>query len=348
MSILDKYVTEAPDPQLAVDLFQGTWSVSFPPPLEHIQAGSIPLFTDQRMLWANEVLGGFTDKTVIELGPLEAAQSYLAQKYGASEVLAIESNSTAYLKCLIVKELFELNKVRFLFGDFMPYLRTNQRMYDICIASGVLYHMRYPAEMLGLVARAADRVLLWTHYFDEEIIKHHPYVAARHRGGDIAANYAGFQHVLRRQEYQTSLDWSGFCGGSAPYSYWMRRDEILACLEYFGFDELHVDFDAKDHHGGPAFAVAAIRNDPTRRPTFDPLTTVYQFDDPLDLPPVAPAVSTAPVAVVSTPDNAQMHSYVAHLEQTLDQKQAYITALEQRLSQIEHSPLLRILRRFGR
>ena len=41
-----------------------------------------------------------------------------------------------------------------------------RKTFDICFASGVLYHMRNPAELIALIARATDRVLLWTHYME--------------------------------------------------------------------------------------------------------------------------------------------------------------------------------------
>lgn len=88
------------------------------------------------------------DLTVLELGPLEAGHTYMLEKMGARSIVAVEANSRAYLKCLIVKELFELKRAKFLLGDFVAYLKNNTRHFDLCLASGVLYHMQNPAELL--------------------------------------------------------------------------------------------------------------------------------------------------------------------------------------------------------
>ena len=62
-------------------------------------------------------IGGVTEKTILELGPLEGGHSYMLDRAGAAQVVAIEGNARAYLKCLIVKELLGLPRVQFLCGD---------------------------------------------------------------------------------------------------------------------------------------------------------------------------------------------------------------------------------------
>jgi SAM-dependent methyltransferase len=79
---------------------------------------------------------------VLELGPLEGGHSFMFERLGAREVIAIEANPRAYLKCLIIKELLDLRRVRFLCGDFLEYLRADGTDFDLVFASGVLYHMR--------------------------------------------------------------------------------------------------------------------------------------------------------------------------------------------------------------
>jgi hypothetical protein len=59
------------------------------------------------------------------------------------------------------------------------------------------------------------------------------------------------------QSYKEALEWSGFCGGSAPNSTWLTRDSILNGLKHFGYEYLNVSFEHPDHQNGPAFAVCA-------------------------------------------------------------------------------------------
>lgn len=256
---LDYYVTTAPSPQNALDLFRGEWSSALPPPYADLQAGPLGLFADARIAWALEQLGGVEGRSVLELGPLEGGHSYMLERAGAAEVIAIEANSRAFLKCLVVKELLGLSRARFLCGDFVEYLRGAPRRFDLIVASGVLYHMRNPAELIELMARASDRVLVWTHYYDEAIIRASPALAPKFPSR-APAEHAGFAHTLYRQEYQVALEWSGFCGGSAEHSAWMARDELFACVRHFGLSELRVAFEAPDHPNGPSLAFIATRS----------------------------------------------------------------------------------------
>jgi hypothetical protein len=210
------------------------------------------------MTWAAEQLGGFEGKSVLELGPLEAGHTYMLERGGAASITAVEGNRRAFLKCLIIKELLGLRRAQFLCGDFVEYLRRERTRFDVCIASGVLYHMVNPAELLALLARSSDRAYIWTHYYDKESIAAKPALIAKLPSSHVA-EYEGFRHTLYRYEYQTALEWAGFCGGSAPFSHWLSRADIFACLRHFGLTDIRVAFDEPDHVNGPSVALVALR-----------------------------------------------------------------------------------------
>jgi SAM-dependent methyltransferase len=259
IDVLDHYVAPAPSPQNAIDLFRGEWSSRLPASLGGLEAGRALLFEDTRITWFEQEVGGFSGKTVLELGPLEGGHTYMLERGGAEQIIAVEANSRAFLKCLIVKELLGLTRVRFLCGDFLEYLRAPGPEYELCVASGVLYHMREPAELLALLARRCrGHLLLWTHYYDDAVISANPDLVPKftaHR----PTEFEDFSHSLHRYEYQQALGWSGFCGGPAPYSHWMTRVDILRGLDHFGFVDIRINFEAPDHPNGPSFAVVATR-----------------------------------------------------------------------------------------
>jgi Protein of unknown function (DUF1698) len=255
-SFLDEYVTTAPSPQNAVNIFAGTWSSALPEPLHEVTAGPTPLFDDERVAWAVERLGGVSGRSVLELGPLEGGHTYQLLRDGAS-VTAIEAQTRAYLKCLIAKELLGMRDARFLLGDFMEYLRNEPEHVDICFASGVLYHMRNPVETIALFGDVADHLYLWTHVYDAEIIH-----AGRHRNryrGSVPASYRGFEHTLHRFDYARSLSGKGFCGGGAAYSNWLSRADLLGALDRFGWEIGEIAFDTPEHLHGPALALVASK-----------------------------------------------------------------------------------------
>ncbi|MGH2448238.1 MAG: class I SAM-dependent methyltransferase [Chloroflexota bacterium] len=255
--ILDSYVREAPTGEAALRIFQGEWSSRLPPPNDKC-TGQVPLFEDARVTSMLEQLGGVDGFRILELGPLEAGHSTMLERAGAASITAIEANTRSYLKCLLVKELLGLKSCNFLLGDLTEYLRTGPGRFDLCLASGVLYHLRDPIETLGLIASITDRVFLWTHYFDPEVIAARPDLTAKF-GPGIPARAGDFEYVSYGYAYNDALNWQGFCGGSADHSVWLSRDDILRRLRTLGFHHLQIEFDHKDHPNGPAFAVLAQR-----------------------------------------------------------------------------------------
>lgn len=256
-SILDAYVTSAPSPQNAVDIFAGEWASSLPEPLAGLRAGPNPLFEDPRVTWAIERFGGVAGRSVLELGPLEGGHTYHLAREGAV-VTAIEAQTRAYLKCLIAKELLGMAGARFLLGDFMEYLRAKPARVDICFASGVLYHMRSPVETIALIGTVSERLFLWTHVYDEAIIHASELLSPRFTSSEPAV-HEGFAHTLHRFDYADSLSGKGFCGGGAAYSNWLTRDDLFAALDRFGWEVDAIAFDTPDHPHGPALALAAHR-----------------------------------------------------------------------------------------
>ncbi len=260
--VSDRFCTESPIPANAIEIFAGEWSSRLPAPYEELTGSEIALFDDQRIHWGSEHFGGFDGMSVLELGPLEGGHTYMLDRMGAREVLAIEANQKAFLRCLIVKEVFGIPSARFLCGDFVKYLEqaatSGADRWDLCVASGVLYHQQDPVALLQLVSKVCDRVLLWTHFYDATVITARPDLAPKFPSS-VTARTSGFSHTLHRYEYASALAWGGFCGGPATWSCWMERDEILSCLEHLGFADVEVAFEQLDHQNGPAFCVAARR-----------------------------------------------------------------------------------------
>lgn len=358
MNILDQYVIAAPSAQNALDIMAGSWVSKLPEPLTDLQSGTIPLFEDARVAWADEQLGKFKGRTVLELGSLEGAHTYQMDRLGAVAILAIESNTSAYLRSLIVKELLDIKRARFACGDFVAYMRNNQKTFDVCFASGVLYHMRNPAELIALIARTTDRVFIWAHYYDYAIISRRP--DFRSRFPDIPpqpSEHQGFKHTLYRQQYQSEIDWPGFSGGNAPYSQWMTRDDILACLRYFGFDDLRISFDDPDHFGGPSFAIAAIRSRPNGYAELNNAEAIIAqeivADDPasedertsalLDASFTRPPINK-PLELLQNATVQRQNRHTEMLEAEIQRKNEHITQLEALIKQIEDGRVMRLLR----
>ena len=259
MNILDAYVTGAPNPQNILDIFSGEWSSRLPSGLNLVTVpGQAALFEDPRIEWASATMGGFAGKTCLELGPLEGGHSYMLQKEGAKKIISIESNRRAFLKCLCIKEIFDLDKVEFRHGDFRNFLAENSVRYDMLIASGVLYHMPDPLQLIEQMSRTSDRLFIWTHYYDASVINARADLRPKFgKLQDVERDGARYQWI--EQAYGSALNWNGFCGGSEPTSRWLTRESVLNCLNARGYDRIDISFEAKDHPNGPSFAVCAQR-----------------------------------------------------------------------------------------
>ena len=256
--ISDRYLTSAPSAQNALDIFEGEWWSRFPGRLSDLHAGQIGMFEDPRIAWALSQFGNVEGKTVLELGPLEGCHSYMLEQAGFGRVTAIEANPRAYLRCLVTKEVVGLARTHFLCGDFLEYLRNSPPPFDAAVASGVLYHMAEPVELLALLSKVTQRLFLWTHYYDTDVISKKSKIAHSFTG-DYESEYAGFRYRLFRQQYGRSFAMRRFCGGCRPHSYWMQREDILRCLRHFGFQAIQTNFEEPDHASGPAFALVAFR-----------------------------------------------------------------------------------------
>jgi len=257
--ILDSYITTEPSRQNVVDVFKDEWSSTMPSDSGLVSTpGFATLFEDERIKWAEQALGGFKDKDLLELGPLEGGHSYMLERAGARSVIAIEANSRAFLKCLCTKEIFGLSRVHFELGDFNEYFKVIPRRFDTVIASGVLYHMTDPVASLRHIASASDQLFIWTHYYDEEICNRKPHSERFDR--PYRLSLGNFEGVAARRFYGKALEWSGFCGGSEPFAIWLSKSTILDLLRSLGFTNIETSFEHQDHQNGPAFALAACKS----------------------------------------------------------------------------------------
>lgn len=257
-SIQDAYVRTAPSPQNAVDIFKGEWACKLPDDAKGaVTGGTVPAFNHLRIHWLVEQLGGVAGMNALELGPLEGGHTYMLDRAGVASVTAIESNTRAYLKCLVAKELLGMPRARFLCGDFVEHLRSCDERFDLCVASGVLYHMSNPVEVLALVARVTDKVYIWTHYHDADVIRATPGFC-RVFDEPAPAEFAGFKHTLHKTYYgDAALADANFYGGPRPYACWLSRDDLMGALKHFGFTRVDIQFDKRGEACGPHISLLA-------------------------------------------------------------------------------------------
>jgi len=254
-----EYSSLAPAPRNALGLFADEWSSVVP---GGSGPGATSLFDDERIAWMIDQLGGVDGLEVLELGPLEGGHTYMLEQAGA-RVDAIEGNHNSFLRCLIVKNLLGL-EANFVLGDFSASFGDRDH-WDLVLASGVLYHMTRPVQLLERMAAVTDRIMLWTHYYEPDLSLWHPGVRSQvgtkwRPESTETTEVAGVSVRTVPQLYAEALGWSGFCGGPETQSVWMYRQDMLDVLGALGFSNVEVAFDVPNHVNGPAYCVLATRD----------------------------------------------------------------------------------------
>ncbi|GEO99675.1 class I SAM-dependent methyltransferase [Methylobacterium haplocladii] len=249
-----RFLTNEPSHRNAYDLFEGRWASDLSEIEPSLPAAGFAGFRqDGRPLEAAAHLGRggrFDGYDVLELGPLEGAHTYQLEGLGARSITAVESNSDAFLKSLIVKNMVGLNRSTFLLGDVSRYLEAPGPRYDVIFCCGILYHMLDPVELIRLAAARSDRLFIWTHYFlDQPRLPAMTMREVRHGSLTVRLHELTYRHRGLGQ----------FLGGNQPKTRWMELPEILAALHHFGLSETTVIRDDPNGPNGPAVTLAASR-----------------------------------------------------------------------------------------
>lgn len=258
---IHEFAAQAPSAQQTVDIFAGQWITAFPTDLG-VSAGWVNHFdpdVDNRVPWADSVIpGGIAGRRVLELGPFEGYHTASLEWAGAASVTSVEASRTAYLKCLVVKELLDL-RARLLFGDVLAYLESTDERFDIVWASGILYHQGEPIRFLERAAEHGDTLFLHTHYFDAERVSAMP-AAARFRPAlDETVTWHGREIRLHRYEYESDTAQGNFAGGPRSYACWLELPDIEFILTELGLSQITYGVKDPANPAGPGFFLVASR-----------------------------------------------------------------------------------------
>jgi Protein of unknown function (DUF1698) len=221
-----------PSQQNAIDLFGDRWFTRIEEVFPGVKSGLHNyLKGDGRPVLAAKHLGyvpGFLHGMhVCELGPMEGMHTYQLSNLGAESIIAVEANTQAYLRCLVLKEILQ-HKGHFLLGDALKFLQTNTARYDMIFCSGILYHMSNPYELIKAMAERTDRVFLWTHYFDPDFPKG-PNCKPK------SVDCDGIQLTFYEHAYDVDISTQPFWGGNHATASWLSKETIEKLFSHFGF-----------------------------------------------------------------------------------------------------------------
>ena len=196
----------------------------------------------------NEIRGkiNLEGLTVLDLGCLEGMHASLLQGYGAKKVVAIEGRGENFLKALIVKNAFKLDKCEFLFGDVNEVLASFSSNFDLCLASGILYHLSNPIDLLYRVGQLSSNLFVWTHYADERIPL-----------GPTEKIIRG-NHIYQGKYFTEGANNS--VGGLEERVFWLFEQDLLAAVKDAGFSSIEI-IKKEKHANGPAITLWATKSE---------------------------------------------------------------------------------------
>ncbi len=204
--------------------------------------------TSPYLTWLIETVGDVKGKYILELGPLEGAHTKMMVDRGAKEVISIEGLSDCFMRCLIVKEAFQLMKAKFVFGDFCNYVANYKGdKFDVVTALGVLYHQTNPAQLIYDMAKITDMVFVWSQVASAEYpCKEESHIEAM---GQTYLGKVMFWGNLRNtlEEYCASLNETAF---------WMYPQEMMRCFLDAGFKSIMTKMVEPTPHGDCLLFVA--------------------------------------------------------------------------------------------
>jgi tRNA (mo5U34)-methyltransferase len=153
-----------------------------------------------------------TGMSVLDIGTTNGAAAFVAERRGASRVIAVDIFPPTY---------YGFSQIATLLGSQASYVRASvyglaqvlQERFDVVLFLGVLYHLRHPLLALDEVhALTRGTMLLETAVSDHELAERRRDAVARfyrrdELGGDPSNWFAPTSRAL--------LDWCGSCGFDA-------------------------------------------------------------------------------------------------------------------------------------
>jgi len=176
------------------------------------------------------------DKSIIEMGPQEAAHTIMMHNFGAKKIISLEGRLSSYIKCCAIKNIFELTNAKFYFEDLRSVELKKFGKFDVCLCSGILYHLPNPAELIAKISEVAPRILINSHYSNDKI-PHSEEV-------EIIMN--GKKYKGKKYDGE---DIDNINSGLQQYSFWFYKDDFIQALKDVGYDKVEVLKDwSTDNH----------------------------------------------------------------------------------------------------
>ncbi len=180
-----------------------------------------------------------SEASVLDLGCKEGYNALDFCDLGASRVLGVEARASYIEEAVKEKESGSYEKADFILGDARIIDEAGLGSFDICLCSGLLYHMKDPVDLLMRIGKMSRSLVLETHvalpvYLD-------PLVGGKYRGNlqrkIVAREFGGESYQGRRNIFPASVD-MGTTSGSVDSreTFWLTIASLKKALQRSGFE----------------------------------------------------------------------------------------------------------------
>jgi SAM-dependent methyltransferase len=182
--------------------------------------------------------------SVLDLGCLEGLHAYILQERKVKQVVSIEGRRENFLKSLIIKNAFKLDNCEFLFGDVYAVMSSLVFKFDLCLASGILYHVDNPVSLLYRISQLSKKLFVLTHYATND---YPPGPTVKIKCNNKIYHGKYFQE-----------DTANIVGSLEEQVFWLYEEDLLKAVKDAGFRFVEV-IHKEMHKHGPALTFWATK-----------------------------------------------------------------------------------------
>ena len=191
------------------------------------------------------------DKTIIEMGSQEAAHTIMMHELGAHKIIGLEGRLSNYIKCCVIKNIYELVNAKFYFEDLRYVDLKKFGTFDVCVCSGLLYHLPNPQDLIKKISEISTRILINSHYANADFPS----------TGLASVVLDGKQYSGKTYD---EVDSSHPNSGLQQFSFWFLKDDFIRVLHDVGYDNVRVLKDWGLDTPKPKMAAITIYAEKTR------------------------------------------------------------------------------------
>lgn len=179
--------------------------------------------------------GSLRGVRVLDLGCLEGGYTAAFARAGAKEALGLDARELNIARCELVQRELGLRNLRFEVADVRELSADRQGTFDCVFASGILYHVEDPFQVVsGIADVCSGWALIDTHVAEPEGVHTEPLETRTWRGREYMGGvYTEYPDETPAEVIADQSLWSSYMN---PRSFWLTERSLIDLLHETGFE----------------------------------------------------------------------------------------------------------------